>query len=119
MDDLESVSDDSDGLGFLTGVSSGELEGSDESLDNGAVGFSEALLLISSSSVGSEDHSFAGVDGDVVNEAWVADGDILVGPSGEELGLDIGGLALGFDFSHCGDNYLIIIDIKIYFKLEL
>ena len=43
VDDLEGVSDDSDGLHLLAGVSSVELEGTNKSLNDGAECFSELL----------------------------------------------------------------------------
>ena len=71
VNDFESVSDDSDGLDFLTSVSAVELEGTDESFYDRGECFSELLLLISSSSVGDEDLGSGGFDGDVVFEAWI------------------------------------------------
>jgi len=48
------MSDDSDGFGFFTGVSSVELKRSYESLDDGAEGFPELFTLVSAGSVGDE-----------------------------------------------------------------
>ena len=62
---------------------------------------------------GSEDHSLGGVEGDIINEAWIADGDLLVRPSGEELRLDLECLGLFGNLGHCGDNYLIIYTLLI------
>lgn len=73
VDDLKSMSDDSDGLDLLTSVSSVELEGSDQSLDNGAECFSELLGLVSASSVGHEDLSLGGCSSNVIDEAGVGD----------------------------------------------
>ena len=58
MDDLECVSYDSDGFSFFTSVSAVELEGSAQSLNDGAECFSELLSLISASSVWYEDLGF-------------------------------------------------------------
>ena len=55
VDDLKSMSDDSDGLDLLTSVSSVELKGADEPLNDGAECLSELLSLVSSSSVRDED----------------------------------------------------------------
>ena len=73
VDDFEGVSDDSDGFEFLTGVSTVELHGSDESFDDGTQGLSEFLGLISAGSVGDEDLAFAGLDRDVIDEAGIVD----------------------------------------------
>lgn len=93
VDNLECVSYDSDGFDFLTSVSSVELHGSDQSFDDWAEGFSELFRLISASSVWDENLSLGGFGGDVVNEAWIFNlsskhiyFDIIVAPSGEELG---------------------------------
>ena len=72
MDDLEGVPDNTNGLDLLTSVPAVELEGSNESLDDGAEGFSELLALVSASSVGDEDLSLSGGSGDVVDEAGVS-----------------------------------------------
>lgn len=58
MDDLESVSDDSDGFNLLSCVSTVELHGSDQSFNNGAEGFSKLFGLISSGGVWDEDLRF-------------------------------------------------------------
>ncbi len=63
--------------------------------------------------MGSENHRFVGVDGNVINEARITDGNIFVRPSGEELGLNIIGLGLRSNLGHCGDNNLIILEIII------
>jgi hypothetical protein len=73
MDDLEGVPHNTDGLDLLTSVPAVELEGSNESLDDGAEGLSELLALVSASSVGHEDLSLGGGSGDVVDEAGVSD----------------------------------------------
>ena len=57
VDNLESVSHNSDGLYLLTSVSAVELERSDEALNNGAESLSELLGLVAASSVGHEDLS--------------------------------------------------------------
>jgi hypothetical protein len=58
VNDLESVSNNSDGLGFFTGVSAVELKRSDKTLDDGAECLSELLGLVSASSVGYKNLSF-------------------------------------------------------------
>ncbi len=73
VDDLEGVPDNSDGLHLLTGVPAVELEGADESLDDGAESLSELLALVSAGSVGHEDLSLGGGGSDVVKEAGVSD----------------------------------------------
>ena len=73
MDDLKGVPDNSDGFNLLAGVSSVELEGSDESLNDGAESFSELLGLVSAGGVGDENLSLGGLGGNVVNEAGVFD----------------------------------------------
>jgi len=55
MNDLESVSHDSDGFDFLSGIAAVELHGANKSFDDGAESFSESLGLVSSSGVGNED----------------------------------------------------------------
>lgn len=54
MDDLEGVPHDSDGFNLFTSVSAVELEGSDQSLNDGTECFSEFSGLVSASSVGNE-----------------------------------------------------------------
>ena len=71
MNDLEGVSDDSDGFDFLSGISSSELHGADESFDDGAKCFSESFGLISSCGVGDEDLRLGGFDSNVINEAGI------------------------------------------------
>lgn len=73
MDDFEGVSDDADGLDLLAGVSSVELEGANEALDDGAECLSELLALVSAGSVGDEDLGLGGGGGDVVDEAGIGD----------------------------------------------
>ena len=73
VDDFEGVPDDADGLDLLTSVSSVELEGADEPLDDGAECLSELFALVSSGSVGDEDLGLGGGGGDVVNEAGISD----------------------------------------------
>lgn len=73
MDDLEGVSYDSDGLNLFTSVSAVELEGSDQSLNDGAECFSEFSALVSASSVGNEHLRFGWGDGNVVDEAGIFD----------------------------------------------
>jgi hypothetical protein len=80
------MSNNSDGFDFLTSISAVELHRSDESLDDGAESFSESFSLISASSVWDIDLSFLGLDGNVVNKAWIFNFNIIVGPLGEELG---------------------------------
>lgn len=58
IDDLECVADNSDGFCLFTSVSAVELEGSYESFNNGAEGFSELFGLVSAGSVGYEDLGF-------------------------------------------------------------
>jgi hypothetical protein len=71
VDDFESVSDDSDGLGFFTGVSSVELERANKTFNDGAESLSELLGLVSSSSVGYEDLSFDRLGSDIVDKAGI------------------------------------------------
>ena len=73
VNDLESVSHDSDSLDFLSGVSAVELHGADESFDNGAEGFSESFGLISACGVRDEDLGLGGLDCDVIDEAGIFD----------------------------------------------
>ena len=73
MDDFEGVSDDSDGFDFLSGISSGELHGADESFDDGAECFSESFGLVSSCGVGDEDLRLGGFDSNVIDEAGIFD----------------------------------------------
>ena len=65
------MSDDSDGFGFLTSVSSVELELANKTFNDGAECFSELLGLVSSSSVGYEDLSFNRLGSDIINKAGV------------------------------------------------
>jgi hypothetical protein len=71
MDDFKGVPDDSDGFHLLTSVSSVELKGSDESLNDRAQCLSELLGLVSSSSVGHEHLGLGGGGSDIVDEARV------------------------------------------------
>ena len=73
VDDFEGVSDDSDGFGLLTSVSAVELEGSNETFNNGAECLSELFGLVSSGGVRDEDLGFDGLGCDVVDEAGVFD----------------------------------------------
>ena len=73
VNDFEGVSDDADGLDFLTSVAAVELHGADETFDDGAEGLSELFGLISASSVGHEDLGLGGLGSDVVDEAGVFD----------------------------------------------
>ncbi len=65
MNDLESLLDDSDRELLLTVVSTLHHHGVNKSLDDGAGGLSEALLLITTGSVG-EVHSGGVLEGDVI-----------------------------------------------------
>ena len=71
VNDFECMSDDSDGLDFLSSVSSWELHWANKSFDNGAECFSESFGLISSSGVGDKNLRLGGLDSDIVDEAWV------------------------------------------------
>ena len=73
VNDLESVSHDSDGLDFLSGIAAVELHGAYESFDDGAESFSESFGLISASGVGDEDLGLGGLDCDVIDEAGIFD----------------------------------------------
>jgi hypothetical protein len=73
MDDLKSMSDNSDGLNLLAGVSSVELERANKSFNDGAKCLSELLGLVSAGSVGDENLSFGGCGSNIVNEAGVSD----------------------------------------------
>ena len=73
MDDLESVSHNSDGLHFLTSVSAVELHRSNQSLNDGAKCFSKLLGLISAGSVGDEYLSLGCFGCDIINEAGIFD----------------------------------------------
>lgn len=118
MDDLEGVSDHSDGLDFLAGVAAVELEGAHQSLDDGAGGLPEGLLLVATGSVGHEDVRLVRVHSDVVDEALVVDlsgsGHYLhtvVRPSREQLRGNFEGLlllGLGDNFSHVAMNNIFI-----------
>ena len=85
VDDFKSVSDDSDGFDFFTGVSAVELERSNESFYDGGECFSKLFSLISASGVWDEDLRSSGFDSDVVLEAGVVDLEIIIAPSGEEF----------------------------------
>ena len=78
VDDLESVSHNSDSLDLLAGVPAVELHGSNQSLDDGAQSFSELLSLISASSVGNIHLGSGGLDCNVVDETRILDFDIFV-----------------------------------------
>ena len=71
MDDLECVSDNSDGFSLFTSVSAVELEWAYKTFDNGAKCFSELLSLISASRVWYEDLGFDWLGSDVVDEAGI------------------------------------------------
>jgi len=85
--DGESVLDDSDSLGLLTGISSVEHHAADESFNDGALGLSESLGLVSSGSVWNEDLALCVVDGDVILEADIIDLDFAVIVFAEKLEL--------------------------------
>ena len=61
-DQLESLSNDADSFELLSVVASVEVDSSDESLDEGASGFSEPSDLPSSGGVGQENSGLNGVD---------------------------------------------------------
>lgn len=79
VDDLECMSDDSDGFNFLSCVSSVELEGSNKSLDDGAKCFSEFFALVSACSMRDKDLSLGCSSCDVINEAWVGNLRVMMG----------------------------------------
>ena len=64
---------DTDGHNFLTGVSTGEHKAVHESLNNGALNFSELLLLPSASGMGNDDLGLRVLNCDVVFETDVID----------------------------------------------
>ena len=113
VDDLEGVLDDADGHELLARVASLAHEAARQTLDDGAGGLAEALLLVTPGSVGKVGGVVA-LDGDVVDEGDITDLDIVEGPLAEELdlsgpadgdelllfllGLDLGLLALDGDF---------------------
>ena len=85
VNDFEGVSQDSDSKSLLTGVSTGEHECIDESLDDWALSLSEFLDLPSTSSVRDIDLGLESADGDVILEADILDLDFRVVPSAEKL----------------------------------
>ena len=62
-----------------------EHHASDESFDDGALGLSESLNLVSTSSVGNEDLALGGVDGDVILEANIIDLNFIIIVLSEKL----------------------------------
>ncbi len=85
VDDFEGVSDDSDGLDFLTGVSAMELKRSNKSLNNGSKCLSELFSLIPAGSMWHKNLRSCGLDSNIVLEAWVINLEVIVTPSGEEF----------------------------------
>ena len=85
MDDLKSISHDSDGLGLLTSISSLEADGADDSLNKWTDGLLELLLLISASGMRNEDSALRGLDGDVVGQNDLVDDKSLILPSPVQL----------------------------------
>lgn len=106
VDDLKSVSNDSDGKGLLTSVSTVEHKSVDESFHDWALGLSELFDLPSTSGVGNVDLTLSGADSDVVLESKIFNLYFGVIPSTEKLGTSGSFLGLcdflnGFsDFSH-------------------
>lgn len=79
--------DDAESHELLAVVAAVHHEAVDETLDDGALSLTESLLVVPASSVGEVDFVLGLlVDGDVVNERHVGDGDRLVVPLVEKLG---------------------------------
>lgn len=113
--------DDSDGLRLLTGVSPVELEGTNQSLDDGAEGLPELLLLVPAGGVGDVHLRLGGLDGDVVGETGILDLDLFVVPLAEQEGLigeeslgSLLGLGNNSNFSHEFFLYLYLGKLKAF-----
>jgi len=89
MNDLEGVLDDTDSELLLTVVAAVHHQRASETLDDGAGGLTEALLLVATSSVGNPHLSALLGHGDIVHEGQIGDGDVVIGPLAEK-----------FSFSH-------------------
>ena len=87
VDDLQGLSEHSDALGLLTGVSAVEAQRPDDSFCNGAAGLLESLKLVPAGGVGQEDSALGGGDGDVVGQCRVLHFEFVVAPLVEQLGL--------------------------------
>ena len=86
VDDVESVLDDADGHDLLAVVAAVHHQGACHTLDNRALRLLEALLLEATGRVRHKLRKL-GLDGDVILEGDVADGDVIVAPLVEELHL--------------------------------
>ena len=95
MYDLECVLHDPHGQQLLAAIATLAHERACQSLDDRAGRLPEALLLIPTGRVGEVGRVHA-LDGDVIDQRYVLDFDIVEGPFAEEL--DLGGPAHGDEF---------------------